>query len=177
MCSSDLIMLIGEAPGAEEEATGKPFVGGAGKILDGLLRDAGIDREECYITNIMQVRPVNNDFGNFYEDKSRKVPRDILLEGIERLKNEITAVSPNVVVALGNEPLKALTGLQKITKRRGSLLQTVCNGKAFKLIPTMHPAAVMRFWEYRPLVLFDLKRVLEESAFGEVRSLCVIGKR
>jgi DNA polymerase-1 len=164
------IMLIGEAPGAEEEITGIPFVGGAGKVLNGLLRDAGIDREACVLTNVMQVRPVNNDFGNFYEDKGRKVPRDILLEGIERLKNEITAVNPNVIVAFGNEPLKALTGLQKITKRRGSLLQTVCNGKAFKLIPTMHPAGVMRFWEFRPLVLFDLKKALEESAFLELHT-------
>jgi DNA polymerase-1 len=162
------IMLIGEAPGAEEERTGIPFVGGAGRILNRLLRDAGINREECYLTNIMHVRPVNNDFGNFYEDKGRKVPRDILLEGIERLKNEIIGVNPNVVVALGNEPLKALTGLQKITKRRGSLLQSVCNSKAFKLIPTMHPAGVMRFWEFRPLVLFDLKKVLEESKYPEL---------
>ncbi|GAH52683.1 unnamed protein product, partial [marine sediment metagenome] len=138
------IMLIGEAPGADEEATGIPFVGGAGKVLNRLLQDAGIDREACYITNIMQVRPVNNDFRNFYEDKSRKVPRDILLEGIERLKNEIIEVSPNIVVAFGNEPLKALTGLQKITKRRGSLLETICSTEAhpelhkFAVIPTMH---------------------------------------
>lgn len=165
------IMLIGEAPGADEEIQGIPFIGGAGKILNGLLRDAGIDREECFITNVMQVRPVNNDFGNFYEDKGRKVPRDILLEGIERLKGEIIKVNPNVVVALGNEPLRALTGLQKITKRRGSLYQTgeyyQGGSKTFKVIPTMHPAAVMRFWEYRPLVLFDLKKVLEESTTAE----------
>ena len=157
------IMLIGEAPGADEEIQGIPFVGGAGKILNGLLRDAGINREECYITNVMTVRPVNNDFGNFYEDKGRKVPRDILLEGIERLKNEIIAVDPNVIVAFGNEPLKALTGLTAITKRRGSLYNIILNDKAFKLIPTMHPAGVMRFWEFRPLVLFDLGKVLKES--------------
>jgi DNA polymerase len=161
------IMLIGEAPGAEEEIRGIPFVGGAGKILNGLLRDAGINRDDCFITNVMQVRPVNNDFGNFYEDKSRKIPRDILLEGTERLKQEIVAVNPNVIVAFGNEPLKALTGLQKITKRRGSLYNIILNDKAFKVIPTMHPAAVMRFWEYRPLVLFDLKKVLEESTTAE----------
>ena len=156
-------MLIGEAPGADEEITGIPFVGGAGKILDGLLRDAGINRDECFITNVMQVRPVNNDFGNFYEDKGRKIPRDILLEGIERLEQEIVAVSPNIIVAFGNEPLKALTGLQMITKRRGSLYNIILDDKPFKLMPTMHPAAVMRFWEYRPLVLFDLKKVSEES--------------
>ena len=157
------IMLIGEAPGADEEATGIPFIGGAGKILNGLLRDAGISREECYLTNIMQVRPVKNDFGNFYEDAGRKVPRDILLEGIERLKGEIVEVNPNVIVAFGNEPLKALTGLQAITKRRGSLYNIQLNDECYKVIPTMHPAAVMRFWEHRPLVLFDLKRVLDES--------------
>ena len=162
------IMLIGEAPGADEEITGIPFVGGSGKILNGLLRDAGISREECYLTNVVQVRPVNNDFGNFYEDKSRKIPRDILLEGIGRLKNEVTEVNPNIVVALGNEPLKALTGLQKITKRRGSLYNIILNDKAFKLMPTMHPAGIMRFWEYRPLTLFDLKRAQVESAFPEL---------
>ena len=164
------IMLIGEAPGADEEIAGIPFIGGAGKILNRLLRDAGINRDECFITNVMQVRPVNNDFGNFYEDRvSRKIPRDILLEGIERLKNEIVAVSPNIIVAFGNEPLRALTGLQKITKRRGSSLQTVCGNKTFKVIPTMHPAGVMRFWEFRPLVLFDLKKVLGESTFRDIR--------
>jgi len=156
-------MLIGEAPGAEEELRGIPFIGGAGKILNGLLRDAGINRDSCYITNIMPVRPVKNDFGNFYEDKGRKVPRDILLEGIERLKNEIIEVNPNVIVAFGNEPLRALTGLQVITKRRGSIYNIQLNNECYKVIPTMHPAAVMRFWEFRPLVLFDLKRVLEES--------------
>jgi DNA polymerase len=144
--SNAKIMLIGEAPGADEEIQGTPFIGGAGKVLNGLLRDAGINREECYITNVMQVRPVNNDFGNFYEDKSKKIPRDILLEGIERLKGEIVAVNPNVVVAFGNEPLRALTGLQKITKRRGSVYNIILNDKAYKLIPTMHPAGVMRFW-------------------------------
>lgn len=163
------IMLIGEAPGADEEATGIPFIGGAGKVLNRLLQDAGINRDECYITNVMQVRPVDNNFGNFYEDKGRKVPRDILLEGIERLKGEVVAVSPNVIVAFGNEPLRALTGLQKITKRRGSLLETFCGNQSFKVLPTMHPAAVMRFWEYRPLVLFDLKKALLESTFRETR--------
>ena len=167
------IMLIGEAPGAEEEIRGIPFVGGSGKILNGLLRDAGINKEECYLTNVMQVRPVNNDFGNFYEDRSRKVPRDILLEGIERLKNEIIEVNPNIVVALGNEPLKALTGLQKITKRRGSIYDIRLNDECYKVIPTMHPAGVMRFWEFRPLVLFDLKKASEES----LTSKCVITPR
>ena len=157
------IMLVGEAPGAEEEASGIPFVGGAGKILNMLLRDAGINKNECYITNVMTVRPVNNDFGQFYEDKAMKYPRDILLEGYERLKDEIWRVNPNVIVTLGNESLKALTGLTGITKRRGSLLRADCKGKLFKVLATMHPAAVMRFWEYRPLVLFDLKKALAES--------------
>lgn len=165
------IMLVGEAPGAEEELRGIPFVGGAGKILNGLLRDAGINRDECYITNVMTVRPVNNDFGNFYVDKSRKVPRDILLEGIERLKNEIVEVNPNIIVAFGNEPMKALTGLEKITKRRGSILLTECNDQRYKVLATIHPAGVMRLWEYRPLVLFDLKKALKESAFPGINRI------
>lgn len=170
------LVLVGEAPGVEEERLGVPFVGGSGKILNGMLRDAGINRDECFITNVMHVRPVNNDFGNFYEDKGRKVPREILEEGRERLKNEIIEVNPNVVVAFGNEPLRALTGLQQITKRRGSLLEAVCATEAHpesfivKVVPTIHPASVMRNWEYKPLVVFDLKRAKAEAeSFG----LCI----
>lgn len=160
------IMLVGECPGAEEEIQGKPFVGGSGKILNWLLQDAGINREECFITNVMTVRPVNNDFGHFYEDASRKHPRDILLEGYDRLKNEILDVKPNVIVVFGNEALKALTGLTGITKKRGSVH---LYEDRFKVIPTIHPAAVMRMWEYRPLVLFDLKKALKESESPDYR--------
>src|SRR2546422_119332 len=99
-------MLIGENPGETEVKEGIPFVGQAGRVLDGLLRDAGIVRDLCYITNIMLVRPEGNDFARFYEDKARRKPTAELQEGIRRVHEEIARVQPNIVVALGEEALR-----------------------------------------------------------------------
>jgi len=87
--SNAKIAIVGEAPGKEEDRSGRPFVGGAGRILNVMLSEAGIDRRDCYITNVMDIRPVNNDFGEFYEDKSRKVPSKALIDGRDRLKKEL----------------------------------------------------------------------------------------
>ena len=161
------IAIVGEAPGKDEERIGRPFVGGAGKILDGMLLEAGIDRRDCYITNVMHIRPVNNDFGEFYEDVSRKFPGKLLMDGGSRLMQEIKSVNPNVVIALGNEALKALVNKTGITKYRGSILKCIilhdpCD-VMYKVVPTIHPAAIMRQWELRPLAVMDLRRALEES--------------
>ena len=156
------IMFVGEAPGRNEEIQGIPFVGGAGKILNQLLSQAMILRKDCYLTNVMVDRPINNDFGKFYEDKSRKVPSKFLLEGIQRLKGEIEKVNPNVVVPLGNEALRAITGLRSITKYRGSILfSTLVPGQ--KVVPVIHPAAIMRNWDWAPLTLVDLERIKIEA--------------
>lgn len=157
--SNAKIAIVGEAPGQNEERLGRPFVGGAGKVLDYMLTEAGIDRADCYITNVMHIRPVNNDFGEFYEDASRRVPGALLYEGWKRMWKELEEVNPNVIIGLGNEALKALTGKVGITKHRGSILLSTVG----KVISTFHPAAIMRQWENRPLAIMDLKRALEES--------------
>lgn len=151
------IALIGEAPGAEEEKLGIPFVGGAGTILDGLLSDAGIRRRDCYIDNVVPVRPPGNNF--------KLVPKDFLAKCQQEVRDRVKAIAPNVVVLLGNHPLEAFTGSKGIMSWRGSILRTL-NG--LKAIPTIHPAALMRDWSSRPLVLFDLERVREESASPEI---------
>ena len=154
------IWLIGEAPGSKEEECGRPFVGGAGIILNSMLNDADINRNECYIDNVMQERPANNDFDKFYLDgKRRKAPCPALLDRYAILKNMILQYKPNVVVALGNEALKALTGHVGIADWRGSILN--CAGT--KVIPIIHPAAVMRLYEFRPVTVMDLHRVKAES--------------
>lgn len=159
------IMFVGEAPGETEVREGKPFVGAAGRILDGLLRDAGIVRELCYITNIMLVRPEGNDFGRFYEDKARRRPTEDLQEGIRRLHEEIIRVQPNVVVALGEEPLRALTELRGVSAWRGSILKGITG---HKVISTFHPAAISREWKFRAASLIDFHKVLKESISPEI---------
>lgn len=156
------IALIGEAPGKEEDKLGRPFVGGSGRILDAFLYKVGIDRFNCYLDNVMQTRPPDNNFDVFYTDKrKRKVPTPELIEGRKRLINTLSNIKPNVTVALGNEALRALTKCDVIGKWRGSILY---NENIGKVIPTFHPAAVMKNWEFAPLLAFDLRRAKEESA-------------
>jgi uracil-DNA glycosylase family 4 len=159
------IVLIGEAPGAEEEKQGKPFVGGSGQLLNQVLSGAGIDRSRCYVTNIMQVRPPSNNFASFYEDSKRQNPSSLLLAGLERLRGELSRLQPNVIVPLGAEPLRAVTGLHSIEKWRGSILSSPFG----KVVSTYHPAAVLREYKLRPILQLDAKRVATQSVFADVR--------
>lgn len=159
------IFIVGEAPGEHEEAEGKPFVGGSGRLLNRLLMEAGMVREECRIGNVMNVRPPKNDFGHFYIDRQKRIPTQELIDSIARLKEEIRECNPNIVLALGNEALRALTGERGVTKWRGSILFSRDLG--CKVIPTIHPAALLRSWNNVPLVMFDFKRVREESKSAE----------
>lgn len=156
------IYIVGEAPGVEEEALGKPFIGGAGRVLNKMLMDTGINRSECRVGNVMRIRPVNNYFGTFYVDKQMHIPTPALEEGRKYLLADIERVRPNVVVALGNEALSALFHHRGITDWRGSVLWHKKLG--VKVVPIVHPAMLMRQWDYAPLVLFDFAKVRKESA-------------
>src|SRR5574343_312599 len=83
------IMLVGEAPGEEEDNLGKPFVGYAGKTLDALLSQAGIARYQCLVTNVARERPPANKIHFFFEDKKCTIPKPKLVEWIAELKGEI----------------------------------------------------------------------------------------
>lgn len=156
------IALVGEAPGGDEERLGEPFVGPAGKILNAALRSVGLRREDCYITNVMQVRPPGNDFGLYYHEKSRRTPKPELLDGIARLKKELQAVTPNVTVLLGNEALRAITGKRGIEARRGYLDWSPDIGK---VIGAIHPVIVQYDPEssYFPLLCFDMDKAKRAS--------------
>lgn len=156
------IMFVGEAWGAEEEIYQQPFKGKAGKIFDATLIDAKIKREEVYITNVVNLRPPNNDLKRLNE----------LGRTIEsfypELKQEIETVKPNIVVALGNTPLWALCSKDKITKWRGSVLEsTLVPG--MKVIPTLHPSYLLRGnMESCALVVPDLCKVRRESETSQI---------
>lgn len=162
------ILIVGEAPGAEEDLAGMPFVGGAGRVLNGMLQEAGIERGECRITNVVNQRPRGNDFAALYEDKARTRPTQVLLDHYARLAGEIRDVAPNLVVALGNEALKALTGKSGITDWRGSVVPGDACGNGVKTLATLHPAAVMRSWGDRPVVVRDLKKAKYEGQFAAI---------
>jgi DNA polymerase len=129
--SADLL-LVGEAPGRDEDLTGEPFVGRSGKLLDRLLADElGIDRSGCYIANVVKCRPPGN-----------RDPRpDEVATCRPYLSAQIDSIQPAVVVTLGNFATRLLLGTdQGITKLRG---HTYPFGDAH-LVPTFHPAAALR---------------------------------
>lgn len=126
------LMFIGEAPGADEDRAGEPFVGRAGQLLNQLIEGIGMRREDVYIANTVKCRPPGN--------------RDPLPDEIEScrpyLQAQIAHVRPKVVVTLGNFASKLLLGTKEgITKIRG---REYPFGEGAVLIPTLHPAAVLR---------------------------------
>ncbi len=160
------IMLVGECPGETEVREGRPFAGMAGRVLDTILEEVGITLAECRVTNVMQTRPPGNNFSRFYErDGKRLVPSPELTQGYERLRMEIAACQPNVIVPMGNEAMKALVGFGGIMDWRGSILESPFG----KVIPTYHPAAVAREWTFRPASVIDFGKVKTESMFPELR--------
>jgi uracil-DNA glycosylase/DNA polymerase I-like protein with 3'-5' exonuclease and polymerase domains len=173
------IMIVGEAPGEEEEQKLQPFVGASGAELNKMLGEAGISRSECFITNVSKHRPEGNNIGNFFAgDKKNvtsahkvvryKMVTSELAAGVEELRAEINLVKPNIIIATGNTSLWALTGICKhphdlaqpngISDWRGSMLVEDLSGRNTQLIPTYHPAAVLRQWPWRAATVHDLRR-------------------
>jgi len=161
------LMIVGEAPGADEVAKGKPFMGASGFELNKMLAEAGLSRSSSFVTNVARVRPDNNDITQFIAKAKKDVTSrhsqlrdkyvtEEILRGVSQLKQEIDLVKPNLIIALGNVPLWALTGRWGITKWRGSMLES--DIRPVKVIPTIHPASVLRQWSQRGAVITDLRR-------------------
>jgi len=160
------LLIVGEAPGAEEQATLRPFVGGAGRVLSVQLRQAGIDRSAAYVTNAVKCRPVVmvNKYGT-PQPENRPPTEDELRHCARYLAHELDTVKPNLVLALGNTPLYVLTGRTKISQQRGvPLAAPRADGTIQKVFATIHPAAIMRDQEMWPVVIHDLVRAKAETA-------------
>lgn len=134
-------MLIGEAPGFDEDRLGKPFQGKAGAQLNRLLNAVGIDREsECYVTNVTQKRPDKNNFGVYYRDANRNTPTGQLTDLWKAVRHKVRKVKPRVAIVLGNEALRACTGKRGIASWRGSILE--CEG--VPVVVALPPAYLLR---------------------------------
>ncbi len=165
------IMLVGEAPGKEEDLTGEPFANmrefGAGRTLNQVLNQAGISRAECLIANVARERPPGNKINFYFEDKSCLIPKPKLKEWIELLRKEIELYNPNVIVALGSTALWALTGEKKVSELRGYLVPcTLVPGK--KVLAAYHPQHINNEWKtFYPTVL-DMRKALKHSLSPEI---------
>ena len=142
------IMLIGEGPGADEDAQGEPFVGKAGKLMNMAFDMLGIKREEVYIANIVKCRPPNN-----------RNPQDDEAENcLDYLRNQVILVKPKIIVLLGSVALKNILGKEYgITASRGKWIER----KGILYMPTWHPAALLRDENKKIDFIKDLKQVIK----------------
>ncbi len=123
------VIFVGEAPGRNEDKTGEPFVGVAGKKLSEALEEAGVSRDEVYITNIVKCRPPNNRVPSTNERNTCQ----------EYLKLEISIIKPKIICLLGNTAFNSILGGSEITKFRGKVVQK--ENQLYFL--TIHPAATI----------------------------------
>lgn len=139
------VIFVGEAPGRNEDKNGEPFIGVAGKKLSAALEDAGITREEVYITNIVKCRPPNNRVPTTTE---RNTCQDYL-------KQEISIIKPKIICILGNTAFNSLLGGSEITKFRGKLVRK--EEQLYFL--TVHPAATIYNQELIKVLKKDIKKL------------------
>lgn len=153
------LMLVGEAPGRNEDLEGEPFVGAAGKLLDELMAGIGVSRSEAYIANVLKCRPPGN--------------RDPLPDEIDcckgYLREQIRLIQPRVVVTLGNFSTKLMLRTETgITRLRGQVFEWWLGAR---LIPTFHPAAALRGGDQvRAQMVQDFELVRETLAAKDLRA-------
>jgi DNA polymerase len=128
------LMFVGEAPGKNEDAQGLPFVGQAGKLLDQLLSEIGLDRGEVFVANVLKCRPPGN-----------RDPHPVEIDNCQGyLFDQVSLIEPKLICTLGNFATKLLRGDQTgITRVHGRDEITVIGRRAVRLLPLYHPAAAL----------------------------------
>jgi uracil-DNA glycosylase family 4 len=161
------IMLLGEFPSVEANQSGIAWSGKQGRLLDQLLRQAGVSRFECLLSFVARERPPGGDYKFFFHDKQNTAPKPILVEWLNALRRDIIEYQPNVIVALGAFPLWAMMGEWKLGDYRGAICEaTLLSG--VKVIPTEAPYTVMRMWDLTFPVIMDLRKAHRQSSFSGV---------
>jgi DNA polymerase len=141
------IMIIGEGPGANEDKLGRPFVGRAGKLLDEILDKYGLSRDDgVFISNIVKCRPPSN----------RLPKKQEINECLPYLERQIDLIGPKIIILLGLTAVKSFLGRKDQMKDiRGKILEL--DGR--KIMPTYHPAAILRNQNLRTYLEEDIEKV------------------
>lgn len=155
------ILIVGEAPGFEEEQSGLPFFGPSGQLLWNALGREGISRENVKVANLCQYRPQKNNFKQLLQTKA-------LTDGIAELVGYIKKYPPKVVLALGHYPTQYLTGRAPIGNYRGSILPCIFDANV-KVIPSFHPSFILRTPSHYPTFSADIERAVSDSKFSEFK--------
>lgn len=165
------LMVVGEAPGEEENDAQKPWIGKAGKLMREMLTMAGMNPDKAFLTNVERYRPPKNKI-SLYKTVGRKPFQDV-----EILWNEIDAIRPKCILPLGEHALKAVTGKRGIKKWRGSII-TSLRYPDIKVVSSYHTSALLRSeseetktfsYSARAYMQNDFKRAVDQSKFRELR--------
>lgn len=185
------IAFIGEAPGEKEEIFGIPLVGPSGKLFNKALFEAGISRYDCLVTNVLDFRLEDNSFKSISATRTEMVkeyvedewsawfkqpvesgaymPRSVGVPALSRLREELLKSGANIVVPLGNTAIWATLGLPgagTVGKLRGT--QHAGKLTSQKVLPTYHPAFILRSYQYYPIFWADLKKVRRAAEHPEL---------
>tara|TARA_B100000963_G_scaffold296684_1_gene267898 strand:+ start:418 stop:1113 length:696 start_codon:yes stop_codon:yes gene_type:complete len=148
------IMLIGEAPGANEDAEGLPFVGRAGLLLDKMLAAIELDRTKVYISNIVNYRPPEN----------RRPTEDEIQRYLPFINKHIEIINPKILILLGSTAMNALIGKEVvISKMRGKWIEKKFGNCKTSVIITFHPAFLMRQPAQKKMAWIDLKMIRDQK--------------
>ena len=149
------IMLIGEAPGANEDQEGLPFVGRAGMLLDKMLAAIKLDRKNVYISNIINYRPPDN----------RRPTEEEIKQYLPFISKHIEIINPKILVLLGSTAMNALIGKDVvISKMRGKWFEKKFGNCKTSVIITFHPAFLMRQPAQKKMAWIDLKMIRDKKA-------------
>jgi DNA polymerase len=143
------IVFIGEAPGKKEDELGLPFVGASGKFLNEMLAEAGMERSDVYITNVVKYRPPNNRDPKPVEKKAF----------MPYLLKQLEIIHPKVVITLGRHSMEYFLPGAKIGEVHGQPHQVEIDGSKLMIIPLYHPAAALYNGSLRATLIDDFMRV------------------
>jgi DNA polymerase len=144
------VLFVGEAPGAQEDRQGRPFVGSAGKLLDQLLESIGLRREDVFITNVLKARPPGN----------RDPKPDEIFHSWPWLKEQIELIRPRVIAPLGRHALACFLPGAKVSQDHGRAIEQA----GWTYLPLYHPAAAFRVRPLRETMFADVAKLPEVLA-------------
>ena len=154
------IMLVGEAPGSNEDLEGLPFVGRAGTLLDKMLASISLDRKNVYISNIINYRPPEN----------RRPTEEEMNRYLPFIKKHIEIIDPKILILLGSTAMNALISSDVvISKSRGKWIEKRFGQCKTSVIVTFHPAFLMRQPNQKKLAWIDLKMIRDKKAKAKLK--------
>lgn len=169
------IVILGEAPGKNEDLAHRPFVGWSGnKLFKEILPRAGIQRSSCLVGNVIPVKPPNNKFQHLYS-----IGVDPDLEA-ERCREWVNAHPRDLVICLGNEAMNCILGYSGVLKYRGSLITKHVSGLLYDVYIMVHPAFIAKDWCYDSICKADgskLKRYLDPNYDDQPKDIYIYGKQ